>query len=199
MALFPLGILSAAGAGGVQGDYELIETAILGSSQTSVIFSNLGNFSSTYKHLQVRFVARTDRETFSQDNLRMFINGITTNTTYDTHYLRGDGSSVVSAADVGDDTNSNALAMLTGSGSQTGAFAAGVIDILDSYSTTKNKTIRTLSGQESQNAGGFGGRFVSLSSTLFNSTASITSLTFDQRFSTNFIAGSRFSLYGIRG
>jgi hypothetical protein len=181
------------------GDYELIETSILGSSQTSVTFNNLENYSSTYKHLQIRWVARSDRTTFSQETLRMFINGITTNTTYDTHYLRGDGSVVVSAADNGDDTNSNALGTLTGSGSQTGSFAAGVIDILDSYSTTKNKTIRTLSGQESQDGGGFGGRFILFSSTLLNNTSLISSLTFDQRFSTNFVAGSRFSIYGIKG
>jgi hypothetical protein len=54
---FPLGILSAAGAGGgVAGDYELISSEILGTTAASVTFSSLGDYSSTYKHLQIRAV-----------------------------------------------------------------------------------------------------------------------------------------------
>jgi hypothetical protein len=50
---FPLGILSAAGAGGgVAGDYELISSEILGTTAASVTFSSLGDYAppiSTYK------------------------------------------------------------------------------------------------------------------------------------------------------
>jgi hypothetical protein len=56
--LIPFGILSAAGAGG---GYELIETQILGSDAASVTFSSLGSYSSVYKHLQLRWTARTTR------------------------------------------------------------------------------------------------------------------------------------------
>lgn len=45
---FPLGILSAAGAGGVvAGDYELISTQILAATTNSVTFTSLGDFAST--------------------------------------------------------------------------------------------------------------------------------------------------------
>ena len=200
MTLSALGIFSAAGAGVVSaGSYELIETTILGSSATSITFSNLGTYSSTYKHLQVRYVARSDRSTFSQEEIRIRLNGVTTNTSYDMHFLQGDGATVYSSNNTADNANSNIVGTLTASGSQTGAFAAGVLDILDAYSTTKNKTIRNLSGQESQNAGGFGGRFINLMSLLFSSTDSTTSVTLLPMNGPNFITGSRFSLYGIKG
>jgi hypothetical protein len=201
MTLSALGIFSAAGAGGVvAGDYELIETAIVSGSSTSIItFSNLGTYSSTYKHLQIRYVARSDRATFSQDAIRVTINGNTTNTDYAVHVLSGDGSSVISGAALGNDTATSEIARLVGSGGQTGAFNAGVCDLLDPYSTTKNKTLRTLSGQTAQSAGGFGGTFINLYSTLFMSTSSVTSLAFFPRFGTNWVAGTRFSIYGIRG
>jgi hypothetical protein len=182
------------------GAYELIETAIVSGSSTSTItFSSLGTYSSTYKHLQIRYVARSDRATFSQDSLRIRINGNTTNTDYKCHVLAADGSSITSAAVIVDDTSSNEIARLVGSGGQAGVFNAGVCDLLDPYSTTKNKTLRTLSGQTAQSAGGFGGTFLNLYSTLFMSTSSVTSLAFFPRFGTNWVAGTRFSLYGIRG
>jgi hypothetical protein len=131
--------------------------------------------------------------------LRIRINGNTTNTDYKIHVLVADGSSVTASSVTGDDTSSSEIGRLTGSGSETGAFNAGVLDLLDPYSTTKNKTLRTLSGQQSQSAGGFGGTFVSLYSTLFVSTSSVTSVGFLPRFGTNWVAGTRFSIYGIRG
>jgi hypothetical protein len=70
---FPLGILSAAGAGGggpLASDYELISTQILTSPQSSITFSSLGTYSSTYKHLQVRAVARSTRCYYKHGVLR---------------------------------------------------------------------------------------------------------------------------------
>jgi len=67
-----------------------------------------------------------------------------------------------------------------------------VLDILDAYSTTKNKTIRSLSGMTG------GANNLQLYSGLWNNTAAISSLNIFPG-ATNFVAGSRFSLYGIRG
>ena len=201
MTLSALGIFSAAGAGGgvSLSDYELIATTILSSSSSLVTLSGLGTYSSTYKHLQVRYVAKGDRATFSQDSMRIRLNGISTNTTYDMHQLQGDGSSVSSTSNTIDNVFSSNISRLTGAGSEAGAFSVGVIDILDAYSTTKNKTVKNLSGQQSQSAGGFGGSFVNLNSLLFNSLDSITSVGFLPNEGTNLVSGSRFSIYGIRG
>jgi hypothetical protein len=192
MTLSALGIFSAAGAGGVGGTYELIETAIVsGSSTSSVVFSNLGNYSSTYKHLQVRLVARAGRA-LQNEPLYMSFNGVG-GTSYATHAIAGNGSGffVEGYASL---SSIERVGIIAGSTAETNNFGATVIDILDAFSTTKKKTTRALGGVAPAS-----GAIVGLYSGLFNSTASTTSLTFTNFSGTAFLANSRFSLYGIRG
>jgi len=88
--LIPIGFL---GGGAPAGSYELITTTILGSSTSSVTLSSIP---STYKHLEVRYTARQS----GSGNLNyMFysVNGVTSGI-YGTHYLLGQGSSVISNA-----------------------------------------------------------------------------------------------------
>jgi hypothetical protein len=194
MTLSALGIFSAAGAGGVvAGSYELIETITLGSNQTSVIFSSLGTYSSTYKHLQLRVAARGNRSTFAQDTLRLYLNGDTTLSNYASHFIIGDGSSVSSSYGASE----NYIFNVDGSGSPTNAFGAGVADFLDAYSTSKNKTVRSLSGHSSPSAGGAAGARISINSMLWRDTNSITSIRIDS-LNTTLAANSRFSLYGVK-
>jgi hypothetical protein len=183
--LIPFGVLSAAGAGGVAGDYELISTEILTSSQSSITFSNLGDYSSTYKHLQLRATARSAR-TVNQDTLNLRLNGVTTSV-YSRHRLLGTGSSVISDAFVNQDSMGGGI-IAAGASATANAFSAIVMDILDPYSTTKNTTLRILSGFSE----------IGLASGLFNSTASLTQI---QIFSTSgdLLTGTRMSLYGIKG
>jgi hypothetical protein len=76
-------------------------------------------------------------------------------------------------------------------------FGAGVVDILDAFSTTKNKTVRAFSGNYTA-ANNLGDRqIVHLASGVYLSTTAINSLTLYA--ANNLVAGSRFSLYGIRG
>jgi hypothetical protein len=185
MALFPLGILSAAGAGGAVGDYELIETQILGSSQASVTFSSLATYASTYKHLQFRTVTRTNRAAVGDDLIVNFNADFGSN--YSNHALYGLSGSVTSNAG----TNTTAMNIIgSAGGNNSNIMNVAVIDILDAFSTTKNKTIRTLAGQSD---------IISLNSGSWRNTASLTSITFDARYGTALEAPSRFSLYGIRG
>jgi hypothetical protein len=188
MALFPLGILSAAGAGGVQGDYELIETYVLGSAQASVTFSSLGTYSSTYKHLQIRTVARGARND-NGDILSLRLNG-DSGSNYRWHKLFGNGSSVVSSTDT---TTRLEMARIPSLTSTANAFGGSVIDLLDAYSSTKNTTARCLFASQMASAPEVG-----LQSGLWNNTASITSIEV-RADNGNLVTGSRFSLYGIRG
>jgi hypothetical protein len=184
MALFPLGILSAAGAGrGFSSDYELIETQILGSSTPSITFSNLGTYSSTYKHLQIRAVARTN---FASNDLwsKISINGSEANRY---HRLSGNGSTVAST-----EFAIGYVALFPAANGTTNSFGGAVIDILDPYSTTKNKTIRSIHGFTGVS------NWVLLSSALRIDTASTTSITLTADSTGSFVSGSRFSLYGIR-
>jgi hypothetical protein len=190
---FPLGILSAAGAGGVvAGDFELISTTTLGTATPSVTFSNLGDYSSTYKHLQIRMVAQNNAGAtgFVDDGIRF--NG-DTGSNYNSHVLFGNGSSVASF----DMNSAYGATAIWGTNSTrdgtTSAYAPNIIDILDAYSTTKNKTIRRLTGTTG------GSALIILGSGLWRSTSSTTSLTLFGRVGDSYTIGSRFSLYGIKG
>jgi hypothetical protein len=190
--LIPFGILSAAGVSGeVAGDYELISTTILGSNAASVTFSNLGDYSSIYKHLQIRFTGKVSKAESGQE-LAIRVNGISTNS-YSWHFMRGSGASVTSTN--GTTTNGMFLGQFTADNATASSYGGGVIDLLDPYSTSKNKTFRGFSGVASANI-----TRSTLYSGLFQSTDAVDSIAiFSQNFSDNMIAGSRFSLYGIRG
>jgi hypothetical protein len=188
--LIPLGILAA--SGGVASDYELIETQILASATSSITFSSLGTYSSTYKHLQIRMVAQNDSAGtgFVDDGIRF--NG-DTGSNYNSHVLFGNGSSVGSF-DMNSAFGATAIwgTVSTRIGT-TSAYAPNIIDILDAYSTTKNKTIRRLSGSTG------GSAIIIMGSGLWRSTSSTTSLTLFGRGGDSYTIGSRFSLYGIKG
>jgi hypothetical protein len=190
MTLSALGIFSAAGAGGL-GAYELIQSTILGSNTASVTFSSLESYAATYKHLQIRAVVRTSRTDSGEDGLLIRLNG-NTGANYASHQLFGSGTSV---------TNTNAVSgtfmrggQVSGNSTGTNVFSASIIDLVDAYAT-KNKTIRTLNGSALITAM----RWVRLSSGVFINTGSLTTVLLYPEVGANFLTGSRFSLYGIRG
>jgi hypothetical protein len=184
MTLSALGIFSAAGVGGV-GSFELISTTILGTTPASVDLTGLGAYSAEYKHLQIRFSSK-DTSTGRSGSLRF--NNIGT-TSYASHRLRANASTVSS----GNTTSATTILLAdntTGS-STANAFSGGIVDILDAYSTTKNKTVRSLYGVED------GSGYITFTSGLFNSTSAIDSIQVNAPSA--FAIGSRFSIYGIRG
>ena len=188
MTLSALGIFSAAGAGGVVGipsDYELISTSLISSNTPSVTF-DVSTLASTYKHLQIRATARSG-QTASGEYINVRLNGATS---YWHHGLEGNGSSVTS---YGGSVTSMAMAQVARGDSTASSFGAGVIDILDAFSTTKNKTLRGLGGITTSGATNIALRSGSWAST--NAVTSITCLPFS---ADNWVAGSRFSIYGVK-
>jgi hypothetical protein len=186
--LIPLGILASSGAGVPTGDYELISSTILTGNQASVTFSNLGDYTSTYKHLQIRWVARSSVGSFD-DYILINFNGDTSARWF--HVLGGSGSSVSSGGQSLSGGNYAGGIMGSHSGGDN-IFGAAVVDILD-WTATKNRTTRSLVGAMRPSFNN-----VSLASSLFDSTAAITSIALRTPASV-FVAGSRFSLYGIKG
>lgn len=162
-------------------DFRHLQTIELGSTAASITFSNLLQYSTQFRHLQIRMVTRVDQGSTARDQLMTF-NGVTT-ASYAGHRLLGNGSTVTSNAR----TSSSSMFIGFVDGDQ---FTAGVIDILDVYAA-KNKTVRSFIGTH-----GFA-REVMLCSGLFMSTESITSMTLFPGVN-NYATGSRFSLYGIR-
>ena len=186
MSFILLGILNAQAEAAAVGDYDLLETEILTSSQSSVSFTGLSSYTD-YKHLQLRVVARVTESTSIRQQIMRF-NG-DSGANYSQHILLGDGSSVASGS--GTDRTSGLAFYIDGGASPTGAFGAGVIDILDAYSTTKYKTTRSLGGQT-------GSPILNLGSNSWRNTAALTSIEIFTESSNTYAAGSRFSLYGIK-
>lgn len=163
-----------------------LETVRLGSSAASVEFTNLGQYSD-FQHLQIRIAARAGGATNS-DNIRLRFNSDTTGYAY--HYLYGDGSIVGSGG------NSNRAEILggriTGSSSGSGIFGVSVVDILDPFETTKNTTVKSLSGATDGTS-----NTVWLFSGVWIDTSAVNSIDLVSG-EVDFVSGSRFSLYGLK-
>jgi hypothetical protein len=181
--LIPLGFLASSG-GGFETDYELISTAF-GTGSSGVI--DFTSIPATYKHLQIRY---TTKNSSSSTQMNITMNGVTSGV-YMRHSLLGTGSAVSSTASL---TSQTAIQLFQSMASSTtaSAVAAGVIDILDYSSTSKNTTIRALYGMADNI------NRIYLSSGLYNQTTAVSSLTLTASVN-NFAALSRFSLYGIKG
>lgn len=175
----------------VTGSYDLLETQILGSNTTSITFSNLNStYGTDYQHLQLRILGRTDRND-TDDFIVLRFNSDSGNN-YASHLLRGNGTNVQSSTPRTSYQNIE-ISGLTAATQTANSFGALIIDILDPFETTKNTTIRTFSGQ----TGSY--NFVGLSSGLWMNTNAVTTILLDQFFGSNFLTGSRFSLYGLKG
>jgi hypothetical protein len=168
-------------------NFQLLQSVVLGSDASSVTFSNVAStYAANYKHLQIRYTVRRNASGSVGNVLRF--NG-DTGSNYTRHGIGGNGTSVY-AFGVGSDT-SMFVGSSYGSGAAAGAFVGGIIDILDSFSTSKFKTVKTFSGRPPED--------VALHSGLWRNTSTInTILIYPDVGGTAFVAGSRFSLYGIR-
>lgn len=191
--LIPLGILAQSRQAVAASDFVLLETTVVGSGgAASVTFSNLNStYGSTYKHLQFRMTVRTDRA-LNRDQL-----GITLNadggSNYANHYLAGNGSTVRSAA-AASQVRFNPGNGVYGNTAPANTFSAIVFDLLDAFSTTKNKTARMLSsGIDDSNFSDA----ITLGSGLWMNTNAVTTVTFDP-VNSNLMEHSRFSLYGVK-
>jgi hypothetical protein len=165
----------------------LIQRITAAGGETSLTFSSIP---STYKNLQVRWIARST-------GYAEYIFGRANATGgYANHALAGNSSSASASG-----TTSNTYIEMQGGVCQNtapaGTFGAGMLDIIDYASTTKNKTFRYFVGYDTN---GTVDQRVQLGSALGTgiTTSAITSLDF--RVSTgNFAAGSTFALYGMVG
>ena len=182
-----LGIIASQNYPRITSSYESIATVTLGSAQSTVTFSSIP---STYKHLQIRGMAGLTGTNNDYWNLPFYVNGDTGNN-YARHGLRGNGSSV----------NTTALASISRmyvydcvpNFTNSSTFGVFVIDLLDYKETSKYKTMRALSGTDSNGSGG-----VALASSLWMNTNAITSITLEADAGLNFRQYSTFALYGIK-
>lgn len=162
--------------------YEQLESTVLTGSQSTITFSNLNStYGSSYKHLQIRATGRSSRGGFNSDPLIIQFNSDTTSGNYKYHQLAGTNSN----------TSSTTNPYFTFAG--TSLFGVAVIDILDPFSTNKNTTVRNFSGHNDGSD-----RTIELSSMGWFNTAAVNTIDIKSFTGNSWLAGSRFSLYGIR-
>lgn len=165
--------------------YESIATATGNGSAASITFSSIP---ATYTHLQLRILVRDSSSNNSQYQL-WFNSGASA--TYGSHRLTGNGST---ATATGSASNTEMqYAAFTGT-IATSTYGASIIDIHDYSSTSKNKTVRSFFGYDSNGAGTLG-----LSSAVWVATSAITDITFYNANNNGLATGTTISLYGIKG
>jgi hypothetical protein len=170
------------------GSFDFIATATASGSSNTITFSSIPQ---TYKHLQLRFAGKNNRDAAQAGWLNLKVNNV------DASYLQAVYSYNASAPEQLNVTSPGIANgyTLAATGTQADAlnFGAGLVNILDYTSTSKAKTYRHMSGALS------GSQVVCLIGTnTFNSTSAVTSLVIQGVDGANIGANSRFSLYGLK-
>ena len=161
--------------------YESIQTVTVGTAQSTITFSSIP---ATFTHLQIRAMSLNSS---SGTDIRIRFNS-DTGSNYRTHYLYGQGSSAVSGGGASTYITMGLTSLSSGNPEVL------VTDILDYTSTTKNKTIRSLTGVDDNGSG----YLVLYTGLWFNTPAAITQIDLSANTG-NFNQYSSFALYGIKG
>lgn len=165
----------------IESSYDSIATATAGTSSADLSFTSIP---STYKHLQIRISGGNS----SGQNFRLRFNS-DTGTNYMTHRLTANNGSSVDVGVTGPSWDFINIAGYAGMITN----GPSIIDILDYTSTSKNKTVRAISGWDNNSAG-----YIDYNSGLWFATpAAITRIDLTQ--TSNWAAGSTAALYGIKG
>lgn len=176
-----LGII-ASGANVSSTAFESIASATGTGSSGTITFSSIP---STYQHLQIRGIFFAT----STGSIDITFNGVT-GTSYARHILSGSGSTVVASGA----SSQAAITDFFQSGLSSTNGSCFIVDLQDYASTTRNKTLRALVGNDYNNTDGR----IALYSGLFNDTSAISSITLTCTQG-NFTTNTSAALYGIKG
>jgi hypothetical protein len=165
--------------------YDSLATVSLSTTASSITFTGIP---SGYKHLQIRGMALSN---LAESNMRLRFNS-DSGSNYARHNLGGNGAGggggTFSTATANE---SYAFIGLSPNSTQPGVC---VVDILDYQSTSKNKTVRSLYGDDKN--GGTG--YIILGSGLWINTGAITSIELSYTSTSTFSQYSQFALYGVK-
>jgi hypothetical protein len=171
--------------------FESIATVNATGSSSTLTFSSIP---STYKHLQIRGIAKS---TFSSDNGNSVLATFNSDSgaNYSWHNLYGTSGAYGEGAASANFINVRLIA--PSNGSSLPLFGVVIFDIIDYASTSKYKTARYFGGTDSNGNSGIVSP-VEVASGLWQSTSAINSITLTSQ-TLNFDTGSTFALYGIKG
>ena len=173
----------------VTNSYESIATVLVGSGGSSTI--TFSSIPSTFKHLQLRSIARDGGVNNDTSSLKVTLNS-DTSSAYTRHFVLGTGATTSAGSNLTTGHFFNGQIAQGGSGAS--MFAATVLDILDYTNTNKNTTVRGLAGGDLNGTG-----IMLFASSLWVNTAAVTSISIVSSTATNFAQNSHFALYGIKG
>lgn len=166
----------------------IAETTVGAGGVSSVTFSNIP---STYQHLQIRGIARTTNASAVNLIMRVGSTGsVDTGSNYMWHFLQGDGASATSGWPGATSRTEISPGVLS---ADANIFDGFVIDLLDYSATSKNKTVRTLSGFDRNGSS----TWLSFTSGLWMNTAAINVISLFGS-SGNLAQYSTLSLYGVK-
>jgi hypothetical protein len=165
-----------------------LATVSVGSGGVSSI--SFTSIPSTYKHLQIRAVARTNNAN-SFDNIKMTYNA-DGGTNYDGHQMYAFGTSV--ASQLGGSNPFTFIGYVAGNSGTGSVFSGFIVDVLDYSSTNKYKGSRYLCGEDLNGSGS-----ISLGSNIWKSTSAINRIDLTPSDGSLFNQYSHFALYGIKG
>jgi hypothetical protein len=161
---------------------KLIETKTLGTAAASIEFTSIPQ---TFTDLVVKISSRSDRAGSHVAGIRIDFNGLSTN--FSTRSLFGDGSTATSNTDI-----EGRAGLTTATSSTSNTFGNTELYIVN-YAGATNKSVSVDSVTETNDSPGFQW----LAATLWSNTSAITTVGLSPANSSNFIAGSTISLYGI--
>lgn len=170
--------------------FDSISTSTVGAGGTSTI--TFSSIPSTYKHLQIRILSRTNRAD-TTDFMTLRFNS-DSSAIYAYHSLYANGATA-NGNDFGTSTGTPWSGVTAGANASGSMFGASVIDVLDYQNTNKYKTGRFLSGSDQSSANG---RLYFMSN-LWQSTTAISTITITPTYGTLFSQYSSFALYGVKG
>jgi hypothetical protein len=178
------------GTPAVTNSYESIATVTVGAGgQASIAFTSI---SSSYKHLQIRGIARTSVAD-TRESIKLTFNS-DTGANYARHSLWGSGSAA--SAFGASSQNYVLLTDFAAANATSSIFGAAVTDVLDYQNTNKYKTVRSLGGVDLNAATDV---YDGLNSGVWMNTNAVTSITLTPFSGSNFAQYSQFALYGIKG
>lgn len=166
--------------------YFLIGKTVLSETSTSVIFSGIPN---TYTDLLLCMSVRTS---YSGGDMRFRINN-NTGSIYSRIYVMGNGTTASSVAYTGSVGNNIMSGNFNGTDTFSNTFSQMEIYI-PNYLSSSNKISRTIGVSENNATTSY----IYVESNLARDTNPITSIQLVDIFSTGYVAGSSFYLYGIK-
>jgi hypothetical protein len=195
MSFMLLGILNSQAAGGGAGptDFDLLSTTSLTSSSSTITFTGLQSFTD-YKHLQLRMVVH-GVGAHDESDWYFRVNGDSA-ASYTRRAVRTVGFSPTAVSHTySTGTEMAIFSGVLGDNQGTGAFSMAVMDIYDFRTNSKNQSFRSMMGHSGSTHDQVG-----MASSMYGETnAAVNSISTFLQSSRSFAAGSRFSLYGIKG